>query len=68
MRDAPSLNVETRCHPRLAKGGGLLGVGSKMEIGKQHLMGPEARALFELRLLDLDDEFGLGEDLSPVRC
>ena len=52
---------------RVAERTRLGGVGREMEIGEQHLAGPQHRALLGLRLLHLDDQVGLREDRSrPV--
>ncbi len=45
----------------------LPGVGRKMQVGEQHLSGPQPRPLGRLRLLDLDDEVAEGEHLRPRR-
>src|SRR5579883_1210851 len=42
---------------------GLAPIGGEMEIGEEHLARPEAGDLGRLRLLDLDDHVGAGEDL-----
>ena len=45
---------------------GLRPVGGQVEIREEHLPGTEPRGFDRLRLLDLDDQLRLGEDLLGV--
>ncbi len=37
-----------------------------MQIGEEHLIGAQARALLQLRLLDLDDQLRIAEHLGRI--
>ncbi len=48
------------------EGAGQRLIGGEVEIGEHHLAGPQQRPLGRLRLLDLDDQLGLGPDLGGL--